>query len=186
MALDFGILLVLAACALHGYMRGLVRGMGSFISIVLGMLLAMQACDDVARFFTSNPHPSTPVVLTSFFAILGSAWLALFLGQKLLRKVLDRYEKDWLDQFLGGAAGLGRGVALVWLSLAMLVGVCPASMGIISRSTASARLLEVSGAPRAARTELASAGAEMNADSADMKCSVALRRRLRQYDPGTR
>ena len=186
MVLNLGILLVVAVCTLHGYVKGLARGVGSFISIMLGLLLAMQACDDLARFFTSNPQPSTAVVLGCFFAILGLSWLALFLGQKLLMKTLGRYERDTLDQFLGGAAGLGRGIALVWLSLAMLVGVFPASMGVVSRSTASMRLLEVSGAPRTARTELASAGAEAKADSTGMKCAVALRGCLRQYDPGTR
>jgi uncharacterized membrane protein required for colicin V production len=183
--MNLGILLIVAACALHGYMQGLVRGVGSFISIMLSLLLAMQACDDLARFFTSNPQPSTPVVLASFFAILGLAWLVLYFGRKLLMKILGRYERDTLDQFLGGAVGLGRGVALVWLSLAMLVGMFPASMGVVSRSTASMRLLEVSGAPRAAQTELVSGGAEASTDSTGMKCSAALRGRLRQYDPGT-
>ena len=182
--MDFGILLILAACALHGYMQGLARDVGSFGS-VLGLLLAMQACDDLARFFTSNPQPSTPVVLASFFAILGLAWLVLFFGQKLLMKTLGRYEQDWLDQFLGGAAGLVRGGALVWLGLAMLVGVFPASMGVVSRSTASMRLLEVSGAPRTAREESVSDDDDAASDSTDMKCAVALRGRLRQYGSGT-
>ena len=186
MVLNLGILLVVAVCTLHGYVKGLARGVGSFISILLALLLAMQACDDLARFFTSNPQPSTPVVLGCFFAILGLSWLALFLGQKLLVKALGRHEQDALDQFLGGAAGLGRGVALAWLSLAMLVGVLPASMGVVSRSTASMRLLEVSGAPGTARTELASAGAEAKADSTGMKCAVALRGCLRQYDSGAK
>jgi uncharacterized membrane protein required for colicin V production len=174
MTLDIGILLILAACALHGYMRGLARGIGSFVSIILGLLLAMQACDDLARFFTSSPQPSTPVVLASFFAILGLTWLALFFGQKLLKKLLDRCEQDWLDQFLGGAAGLGRGVALVWLGLAMVVGVFPPSMSVVSRSTASMRLLEVSGAPGAARDESVSGDDDVSADSSGMKCAVAL------------
>jgi uncharacterized membrane protein required for colicin V production len=186
MVLNLGILLIVAACALHGYVKGLARGVGSFISIIVGLLLAMQACDDLARFFTSNPQPSTPVVLASFFVILGLTWLALYFGRKLLMKTLGRHEQDTLDQFLGGAVGLGRGVALVWLSLAMLVGVFPASMGVVSRSTASMRLLEVSGAPRAAQTELVSGGIAASADSTGMKCSVALRGRLRQYDPGTK
>ncbi len=186
MVLNLGILLVLAACAIHGYVKGLARGVSSFISIILGLLLAMQACDDLARFFTSNPQPSTPVVVGCFFVVLGLSWLALFLGQRLLMKTLGRYEQDTLDQFLGGAAGLGRGLALVWLSLAMVVGVFPTSMGVVSRSTASLRLLEISGAPRTARTELASGDDEANADSTGMKCAVALRGCLRQYDPGTR
>ncbi len=184
MVLNLGILLVVAACALHGYARGLARGVGSFVSIMLGLLLAMQTCDDLARFFTSNPQPSTPVVLACFFAILGLAWLALFLGQRLLIKTLGRYEQDPLDQFLGGAAGLGRGVALVWLSLAMIVGAFPASMGVVSHSTASMRLLEVSGAPGTVPAALASD--DDVTDSTGMKCSVTLRGRLRQYDPGTR
>jgi uncharacterized membrane protein required for colicin V production len=186
MVLNLGILLILAACALHGYMKGLVRGAGSFISIIVGLLLAMQACDDLARFFTSNPQPSTPVVLTSFFMILGLAWLALYFGRKLLMKTLGRHERDTLDQFLGGTVGLGRGVALVWLSLAMLVGVFPTSMGVISRSSASMRLLEVSGAPRTAQAELVSDDVEASGDSTGMKCAVALRGCLRQYDAGTK
>jgi uncharacterized membrane protein required for colicin V production len=184
MALDIGILVILAACALHGYVQGLVRGVGSFVSVVVSLLLSVQACDDLARLFTSNPQPPTPVLVASFLGLLGLGWLALFLGQRLLLRVLDRYEHDLLDQFLGGAVGLGRGVALVWLSLAMVVGAFPASMSTVTRSVASARLLEISGAPRREAAGSRSEDGTSVSDSSDMKCASALRGRFSQYSSG--
>jgi uncharacterized membrane protein required for colicin V production len=183
MAIDVGILFLLAAAALHGYLQGLVRGVASFASIVLSILLAAQACDDLARWFMSNSHASTPVTVLCFFLILGASWGALLGGQKLLALVLDRYEQDWLDQFLGGVAGLGRGLALVWLSLAAVVAVFPPAYKAISVSAAATRLLEVSGRPHDQPDESV-LESELQVDSCDLKCAVALRGQMRQYGSG--
>jgi uncharacterized membrane protein required for colicin V production len=182
MAIDIGILVILAACALHGYSQGLVRGVASFASIILSLLLAIQACDDVARLFA--PKPSTPVILLCFFALLGLQWLSLYLLQKLLNRAVNPDERDWLDQFLGGAFGLGRGVAVVWLAVAMLVSAVPASERMVERSRVSSRLLDVSGRPGPTATEYVPAGDEDDNDSTGVKCAVALRGHFSQYGPG--
>jgi uncharacterized membrane protein required for colicin V production len=183
MGIDIGLLALLAGSTIHGYLQGLVRGTGSLATLAVTVLLALQTCDDLARFFMSNSQVGAPVALVCFAVVLGLEWLALWTGRKLLHRLLARTGHDEVDQFLGGIAGLGRGIAGAWLGLAALVTSCPPALAVVSKSSASMRLLAVSGLPKVVPD--LEAEAECSADSADYKCAAMVRGAdLRTYAPG--
>jgi len=174
MVIDVGIVIILAVSAIHGYCQGLTHGTVSLATIVVTILLAVQSCDDLARFFLSNSAVPPAALVFCFLLILAGQWAALFGLRKLLGRVLD---KSWLDQFAGGVGGLGRGIAGAWLGVAAVAGAFPQSLPVIARSTASMRMLAVSGMPRNDREEPSDENGA-TVDSSDFKCVAEHRGKL--------
>jgi uncharacterized membrane protein required for colicin V production len=183
MVLDVGIIVILAGSAFHGYRQGLTRGVASLFTLVTSILVAVQSCDDLARLFMSNASIAPVLTVVCFVVVLGVEWGVLYSLHRLFGSLLRHHEQDWLDQFLGGVTGFGRGLATAWLGIAAFVGAFPQTAGAVASSRASMRLLAVSGMPAGHEDELPSA--EAARDSLDMKCAVSLHGpNLRAYSVG--
>jgi uncharacterized membrane protein required for colicin V production len=174
MVIDAGIVVILAISAIHGYCQGLVRGTVSLATLVVTILLAVQSCDDLARFFLSSSAVPPVALVFCFLLMLAAEWAALLGLRKLLGRALD---VSWLDQFAGGIGGLGRGIAGAWLGVAAIAGAFPQSLPVIARSTASMRMLAVSGMPRNNLEEPPDQNGA-TVDSSDFKCVAEHRGKL--------
>lgn len=176
MVIDAGIVVIMVAAAVRGYCLGLTRGAASLATLAVSVLLALQCSDDLARLFLSNSDVPPGSVIFCFLLILAAEWSALFGMQKWLGRALDSLNDCWLDQFAGGVGGLCLGIAGAWLGVAVVVGAFPQTLPVIERSTASMRLLAVSGMPQTCRDEAGPAG-----DSLDYKCVAEHSTAFRTY-----
>ena len=143
MILDIAILLTIVLFAAAGYSKGLIKGLSSLISPVLGVWLALRKSSSLAALFDPFISNHTASLVISFVLIFLALWLALRLARNLLMKLVDWPRCGDLDQFLGGLLGLTKGIALVGVLLAVGLSVFPFSVRFIENSRASLRLLSL-------------------------------------------
>ena len=141
--IDILILAVIITFALVGYSNGLLRGLTSLVSPVLGIWLALRHCDALAALIEPIVKNPTTASIIGFLSILFVVWLALHLVHKFLLRLVDWERCLELDHFLGGMLGLAKGVALLWLLLALGLTAFPRSVDYIEDSQASVRLLAI-------------------------------------------
>ncbi|MEO0078320.1 MAG: CvpA family protein, partial [candidate division WOR-3 bacterium] len=118
MATDIVILLFLALTSAYGYGQGLMRGLGSIASAILGIWLALRRVELLATVLDpiiKNPRVSAVV---AFLTLLLLFWIALRIGRMMLTKLVDWARLTDLDRYAGGLLGFARGVTVVWLLLA--------------------------------------------------------------------
>lgn len=141
MIIDAIVLLVLGVSVMIGYGQGFLRGLTSLVSPVLGIWFALNKCDLLAVHIDRIFHDYTFALVLGFILILSGVWLGLRLVRRLLLKLVDWTRCADLDQFLGAFLGFARGIALVWLLLALSLTAFPQSVRLIEHSAASIRVL---------------------------------------------
>lgn len=143
MILDIIILLTIVLFAIYGYSRGLIRGLSSLVSPVLGVWLALRKCGSLAALLDPFINDHTASLVIGFVIIFLTLWLGLRLARNLLVKLVDWPRCGDFDQFLGGLFGLARGIAVVGVLLAIGLSAFPFSVRLIETSQASLRLLSL-------------------------------------------
>ncbi|MCL2679006.1 MAG: CvpA family protein [Dehalococcoidia bacterium] len=113
--LDIIILIVLAASAIAGLGRGIIRGVVSLVGFILAIFLAGRMHETVAGWlrFISNENIAK---IVAFVLIILVVIIAADLLGKLLRRLISLAMLGWLDRLLGGVLGLFIG-AVFWGAL---------------------------------------------------------------------
>lgn len=143
MVLDIVVLGVLVGFTIAGCFSGFSRRLCSLLFPVIGVLTALRFYGDIALRLNRVIHSWPVSTVTSFAFLLLASWLAVFLARRLLDKLVDWNRLRDLDLFLGGVFGLARGMALVWVTIALVLTVFPPSVRLFQESRASTQLLSI-------------------------------------------
>jgi membrane protein required for colicin V production len=144
--LDVAILVVLAAFALYGAFKGLVRlGLG-FASLALGILFAIWFSGSLSfmlePWIRSVPGRRLAAAALIFFAmVIGCAILAW-----LIRKALKPVRLLWADRVAGATVGLLLASLLIASAMVPLAALLPADSSLLSESVVTPHVLRVSAA----------------------------------------
>ncbi|HDQ99576.1 MAG TPA: CvpA family protein [candidate division WOR-3 bacterium] len=140
-AIDIAVVLTLVAFTVFGYSRGLLQGLGSLATPVLGVWLALRRAGELAAGLEPLVGDPTAARVAGFVLILLGALAVFQAGRRLLAKLVDWSRCCDLDQYLGGLLGLAKGASFAWLALALALTAYPPSVRLVERSRASVRLL---------------------------------------------
>lgn len=113
---DLSLAIIWLFFCLRGYMRGLVREVGSLAAIILAFYCAGSYHTRLAPHLTgyiSGNYTGTAAYLILFTVTLLAVWF-LALGVSGIVKVTTT---QWADRFFGGAFGLAKGMLLTALLL---------------------------------------------------------------------
>ncbi len=174
MATDVIILLFLALTSAYGFGQGLVRGLGSVATAILGIWLAFRRADLLAAIFDRFINNPRVAVVIAFLVLLVLFWIALRVSRMLLTKLIDWARLSDLNSYAGGLLGFARGVTVVWLLLAAVLAVFPSSVRHISQSAASMRILRLGERLTSSDLEQGAAHAVASNGSGDRQHSPAL------------
>ena len=141
MVIDLLIAVILLVLMARGYSTGFMRSLGSVASAALGIWLAIRKCDPLASALSGLLHNAAVARSVSVLLLVLLFWLALRGARRLLTKLVDWQNLPEFDHYIGGLFGLCRGVALVWVLLALSLAVFPGSVRFIGHSNASLRIL---------------------------------------------
>ena len=139
--LDVAIIALLAVFAWRGYGSGLVTGLRSLATPVLGIWLALRHCDALAEPLVAVFRDYTVTVVLCFLLILAVVWAGFRLLHSVLARLVDWDRYPLLDQGLGVFLGLAKATALVWVLLALGLSAFPPLVHVVERSNASMRIL---------------------------------------------
>ncbi|QLA15248.1 CvpA family protein [Desulfolutivibrio sulfoxidireducens] len=108
---DLVLLLAWGFFFLRGYMRGLVKEVGSLAALIVGFYAAANYHQEVTPYLSghiSGNYAQIAAYLLVFTASLLAVWF-LVLG---LSKLVSITMTQWADKLFGGAFGLAKGVLL--------------------------------------------------------------------------
>jgi membrane protein required for colicin V production len=108
-ALDYFVLIVVAASLIAGATKGILRGIVSVAFAVAGVIAAANLYAYAGGWFSWLTSSESTAQLISFLAIFGLTVATGVGAAFLLRTALKRVRLSWADHALGGAFGLVRG-----------------------------------------------------------------------------
>lgn len=115
-ALDYFVLIVIILSTAFGAMKGVLRGVISLASMLIGFFAATLFYSYAAFFFKGFVDTDRAANLLGFVAVFLLFVIAGSLLARKLRGFLKRARFDWIDRAAGGAFGFIRG----WLACSVL------------------------------------------------------------------
>ncbi|MBT0663822.1 CvpA family protein [Geobacter pelophilus] len=139
--LDILIWGVLAACAVKGFMKGLVREVCALLGVVAGAWAAFTYYGYVATALSGLIRlPRLVAIPISFVLIYAVLGLLFFFAGHLLTTIFKVMLLGWLNRFGGILFGLMQGAFLICIALAILInGPAPAKLKGYIQSSPTAR-----------------------------------------------
>jgi len=108
---DLALALIWLYCSFRGYLRGLVKEVGSLAAIATGFYCAgvyhKALAPRVAQYISGN-YAGTAAYLIIFTAALFGVWFLTLAASGIVKITMT----EWADRFFGGAFGLMKGVLL--------------------------------------------------------------------------
>ena len=139
--LDYFVLIIIVVSTTFGAMKGILRGVISLASTLLGFLAATMLYSYAAVLFKGFVETDRAANLLGFIAVFVLFIIAgSFLAHKL-RGALKKARLDWIDRAAGGAFGFVRG----WLACSVLylaLTAFPVRIEAIQKATFAPLLLE--------------------------------------------
>jgi len=142
MGLDLLVIVVTAVFAIHGYRQGFLKGASWVLTPVIGVWLILRNSRTVAGWLGPS-SPNTIRLVIAVVIILAVTYVAVRILGWLLAKLFDRVQVLDLDQFLGGALGLLRATAILWVILTVGFVVYPSGRKAISHSPLCTQILSL-------------------------------------------
>jgi len=139
--LDYFVLIVVVASVASGATRGIIKGILSVLSAVVGLILAAQFYAYAASLmsgFVSTPRAAN---LLGFVAIFLIVLVCGSLLARWLRGGLKRARLDWVDHTLGAVFGLVRGW-LICSAIYLALTAFPVKIEAVERAAFAPALLE--------------------------------------------
>jgi|SRR5947209_10218953 len=139
--LDYFVLIVVIVSVIWGASRGLIKGIFSVTSAIVGLFLAAQLYPLAARLFALFTASARTANLLGFVSLFLLALVAGSLLARWLRSGIKRARLDWLDHLLGAAFGLLRGwliCSVIYLALTAF----PVKLEAVERASFAPALLE--------------------------------------------
>jgi membrane protein required for colicin V production len=134
--LDYFVLAVVVGSTALGAIRGILKGLISLLSAVVGIVAATHLYPYAAALI-----PGQSASLWGFVAVFAAVIIAGAVFSAWLRRRVKRARLDWVDQTLGAAFGLARGW-LVCSVLYLALTAFPVRIESVERATLAPLLLE--------------------------------------------
>lgn len=122
---DWAIVIVIAAAAASGLMRGFFRTACALIGIVGGLVLAAWNYKRVAEIFLPLVRVEEIADAIAFLLIALAVMIIAGIIGSLLARVLEWMGLGCLDRIAGGVLGIVQGAALVTLAILVIVAFFP-------------------------------------------------------------
>ncbi len=119
--LDIVILLVIAFFAVSAFQSGLIREVVTFVSVVVGVVVAALFYDNLARDVLVFIEDDDVALVVAFLVLLGAVYLAGQLIAVMLKQTASLLLLGWADHMGGGLFGLLKGLIVVEVILILLV-----------------------------------------------------------------
>jgi membrane protein required for colicin V production len=119
--LDIAIVLVVAFFVTTAFSAGLIRELVTLASVVIGVVVAGQFHDDLARDVLVFIDDETAAKAIGFLVLLGAIFLAGQLIAIMLKQVAAILLLGWADRLGGGLFGLLKGLIVVEALLILFV-----------------------------------------------------------------
>jgi len=139
--LDYFVLLVVVVSVIFGASRGIIKGIISVTSAIIGLIIAAQVYQLAAHLFVPFTASARAANLLGFVSVFLLVMVAGSLLARWLRGGIKRARLDWLDHLLGAAFGLLRGwlvCSVIYLALTAF----PVKLEAVERATFAPALLE--------------------------------------------
>ena len=144
-ALDIGILVVLAAFAIYGAVKGLVRIVLGFAALALGILLAAWLSGPFSAYLSRWIASETARRLAAAAILFLGAVIVCALVAWGIRKALAPAHLLWADRLAGAAAGLLLAALLVSAAMVPLAALLPEGSPALGQSVLTPWVLRVAG-----------------------------------------
>ena len=117
---DIVILVVIAFSMWKGFSRGLVREALALIGWLVGLVLAINGYEEVARMLA--PFIQTPSLqkAAAFLLLCLSMVLLSYMAALVLQQLLKALALNWADRLMGCGFGAARGLLIVLLAVGLL------------------------------------------------------------------
>lgn len=140
--LDIVFFIIISAFAIFGLIRGFVKEIVSIIAIVLGLYIAIQWHEEVARYLTILKDKKLQDILGFIIVFIGASLLLSLLG-KLMSLALDDIDLGCIDHLLGFVFGFIKGVAVVCVILLALASFLPPSNKMLAESQLTSAIISL-------------------------------------------
>ena len=121
---DLALAIIWLFCALRGYVRGLVKEVGSLAAIALGFYCAGTYHKALAPRFSAyiaGNYADTAAYLVIFTVTLFGVWFVALAVSAIVKITMTQ----WADRFFGGAFGLAKGIIITAVILFLIHLVAP-------------------------------------------------------------
>jgi membrane protein required for colicin V production len=139
--LDYFVAIVVIASVALGASRGIIKGILSVASAIVGLVLAAQLYALAAHLFAPFTTSARAANLLGFVTVFVAVMVGGSVLARWLRGGIKRARLGWLDHALGAAFGLLRGwlvCSVIYLALTAF----PVKLEAVERATFAPALLE--------------------------------------------
>lgn len=148
-AIDLILLAIIAIALITGWMRGLVRQVGTVAGIILGIIVCRVFGAEIADYFVSRGADHASIARACVYAVLFViVFLSCNLLARLLSSILKAVKLGMLDR--AGGAVMRTFLWLLFTSLAINIymGICPSDKARFNRADKPWRNITVQIAPK--------------------------------------
>ncbi|HYB21683.1 MAG TPA: CvpA family protein [Thermodesulfobacteriota bacterium] len=142
--LDIIFLLLIGASVLYSLIRGLVREIFSFLSIIFGFFGASYGYSSVAHWLKRWITNETMAQIVAFAVLFIVIALAIGLLGRVLSRLIHKGGLGWADRLGGAAFGFLKAILLAAILVLVLTAFLPQRSAILLESKVSAAALAIS------------------------------------------
>jgi membrane protein required for colicin V production len=120
--IDLVFLVVVGLMTIRGYLRGLVKEVLSWASLVLGILAAVFFYKNGAEFIRSKAMENVKYVpeILAFIVIFLIVFILFKMIEKVLKDIVNGIRLSGVDKLLGAVFGIIEGIAVVSLMIFLI------------------------------------------------------------------
>ena len=141
--LDVIFLILILGSVIYSLIRGLVREIFSFLSIILGFLGASYGYASVAAWLGRWIENQTLTQILGFALLFILIALLISLLGKALASLVKKMDLSWADRLGGAAFGLLKAILLIAIILLVLTAFLPPQSKLILESKISPRIMAI-------------------------------------------
>lgn len=142
--LDTIFLVLIGVSIIYSLIRGLVREIFSFLSIILGFFGASYGHGVLANWLKGWVGNVTLSQIVGFAILFILIWLSVSLLGKTLSRAVKKTDLRWADRLGGGAFGLLKAILLFSIILLVLTAFLPAKSALLSESKVTPGVFAIS------------------------------------------
>ena len=135
--LDVIFLVLIGVSIVYSLIRGLVREIFSFLSIILGFFAASQGFEFLAKWLNRWIDQETFAQILGFALLFILVAFSISLLGKVLANLVKKIDLGWADRLGGAAFGFLKAILLIAIILLVLTAFLPSKSKLISGSQVS-------------------------------------------------
>jgi len=142
-SLDILFLVLTGASVLYSLIRGLVREIFAFLSVILGFFGASYGYLSVANWLRRWMENETLTRILGFILLFFLIALSFALLGKVFSRLVKKMDLSWADRLGGAAFGFVKAIFLIAIILLVLTAFLPPKSKILSESKVSPNALAI-------------------------------------------